>query len=52
MLEGLRSQRLLALFCAALALFNFPLLALWDRDADGARPAAVPGGAVRCCGRC
>ena len=33
MLEGLRSQRLLALFCAGLALFNFPLLALWDRDA-------------------
>ena len=32
MLEGLRSQRLLALFCAALALFNFPLLALWDRE--------------------
>ncbi|MBN8494032.1 MAG: hypothetical protein J0M00_21685 [Burkholderiales bacterium] len=32
MLEGLRSQRLLALFCAGLALFNFPLLALWDRD--------------------
>ena len=33
MLERLRSQRLLALFCAALALFNFPLLALWDREA-------------------
>ena len=32
MLEGLRAQRLLALFCAALALFNFPLLALWDRE--------------------
>jgi hypothetical protein len=32
MREGLRAQRLLALFCAALALFNFPLLALWDRD--------------------
>jgi hypothetical protein len=32
MREGLRTQRLLALFCAALALFNFPLLALWDRD--------------------
>ena len=32
MLEGLRSQRLLALFCAGLALFNFPLLALWDRE--------------------
>lgn len=30
--NSLRSQRLLALFCAALALFNFPLLALWDRE--------------------
>ena len=33
MLESLRTQRLLALFFAGLALFNFPLLALWDRDA-------------------
>ena len=33
MQERLRAQRLLALFGAALALFNFPLLALWDRDA-------------------
>jgi hypothetical protein len=33
MLDGLRSQRLLALFFAGLGLFNFPLLALWDRDA-------------------
>jgi hypothetical protein len=33
MLEGLRAQRLVALFAAGLALFNFPLLALWDRDA-------------------
>ena len=32
MLEGLRTQRLLALFFAGLALFNFPLLALWARD--------------------
>ena len=32
MLEGLRTQRLLALFVAGLGLFNFPLLALWDRD--------------------
>ncbi len=32
MLDGLGTQRLLALFCAALTLFNFPLLALWDRD--------------------
>ncbi|MBS0592676.1 MAG: hypothetical protein JSR84_04310 [Proteobacteria bacterium] len=33
MLEGLGAQRLLALFFAGLSLFNFPLLALWDRDA-------------------
>lgn len=32
MRESLRTQRLLALFGAGLALFNFPLLALWDRD--------------------
>jgi len=32
--HGLGPQRLRALFCAALALFNFPLLALWDRDAS------------------
>jgi hypothetical protein len=32
MFEGLRSQRVIALFFAAAALFNFPLLALWDRD--------------------
>ena len=32
MLEGLGAQRLLALFFAGLALFDFPLLALWDRD--------------------
>lgn len=32
MLEGLGAQRLLALFFAGLSLFNFPLLALWDRD--------------------
>lgn len=28
----IRSQRLIALFAAALLLFNFPLLALWDGD--------------------
>jgi hypothetical protein len=28
--RSLASQRLLALFVAALLLFNFPLLALWD----------------------
>lgn len=32
MMTPLRSQRLIALFAAALLLFNFPLLALWDRD--------------------
>lgn len=31
--SGLLTQRLMALFAAALLLFNFPLLALWDRDA-------------------
>ncbi|HMQ73028.1 MAG TPA: hypothetical protein PKA84_16005 [Rubrivivax sp.] len=33
MTERLGRQRLLALFAAGLLLFNFPLLALWDRDA-------------------
>ena len=33
MFEGLDAQRLVALFCAGLALFNFPLLGLWDHDA-------------------
>jgi hypothetical protein len=32
MFKGLRSQRLMALFAAGILLFNFPLLALWDRD--------------------
>jgi hypothetical protein len=32
MFKGLRSQRLMALFAAAALLFNFPLLALWDRN--------------------
>ena len=32
MTKGLRAQRLVALFFAGMALFNFPLLALWDRD--------------------
>ncbi|MFM6985744.1 MAG: hypothetical protein ACKOXQ_03845 [Hydrogenophaga sp.] len=31
--DSLVSQRLVALFWAALALLNFPLLALWDHDA-------------------
>lgn len=33
MKAGLGRQRLLALFGAGLLLFNFPLLALWDREA-------------------
>jgi hypothetical protein len=32
MFKGLRSQRLMALFAAGALLFNFPLLALCDRD--------------------
>jgi len=39
MSEGLVNQRLMALFAAALALLNFPLLALWDHDA---RIAGLP----------
>jgi len=31
--QGLAAQRLLALFFAGALLLNFPLLALWDRDA-------------------
>jgi hypothetical protein len=31
--RGLDRQRLLALFAAGALLLNFPLLALWDRDA-------------------
>jgi len=30
--KGLGVQRLVALFFAGMVLFNFPLLALWDRD--------------------
>jgi len=33
MLTRLGPQRLVALFCVALLLLNYPLLALWDRDA-------------------
>lgn len=33
MKDSLATQRLAALFAAALLLFNFPLLALWDPDA-------------------
>jgi hypothetical protein len=32
MRSSLLSQRLVALAAAALLLFNFPLLALWDHD--------------------
>ena len=39
MSEGLVNQRLVALFVAALALLNFPLLALWDHNA---RMAGLP----------
>jgi len=39
MFQGLDAQRLVALFVAGLLLFNFPLLALWDR---GARVFGVP----------
>ncbi len=31
--KGLGTQRLVALFVAGALLLNFPLLALWDRDA-------------------
>jgi hypothetical protein len=31
-IKGLGVQRLVALFFAGMVLFNFPLLALWDRD--------------------
>jgi hypothetical protein len=33
MFKGLIAQRLVALFFAGGLLFNFPLLALWDREA-------------------
>lgn len=32
MFKGLAAQRLVALFLASWALFNFPLLGLWDRQ--------------------
>ena len=32
-MNGLSNQRLVALFGAGILLFNFPLLALWDRNA-------------------
>jgi hypothetical protein len=33
MFQGIDAQRLVALFFAGWALFNFPLLSLWDQDA-------------------
>lgn len=33
MLRGMRSARLVALFLFGCTLLNFPLLALWDKDA-------------------
>jgi hypothetical protein len=33
MSNSLGTQRLVGLFCAGVLLFNFPLLALWDRNA-------------------
>ncbi len=33
MFKGLAAQRLLALFASGWLLFDFPLLALWDKDA-------------------
>jgi hypothetical protein len=33
MFQGLAAQRLLALFVAGWLVFDFPLLAVWDRDA-------------------
>jgi hypothetical protein len=32
--QGMGRQRLVALFVAGWLLLNFPLLALWDRDAS------------------
>ncbi|WP_372657467.1 hypothetical protein [Hydrogenophaga sp.] len=32
MFRRLDAQRLVALFAAGMALFNFPLLAIWDHD--------------------
>ena len=32
MTQGLKTQRLVALFFAGLASFSFPLLALWDHE--------------------
>lgn len=33
MFKGLAAQRLIALFAGGWLLLNFPLLALWDKDA-------------------
>ncbi|QCB45821.1 hypothetical protein [Hydrogenophaga sp. PAMC20947] len=34
MTQGLKTQRLVALFFAGLVAFNFPLLALWDHEVE------------------
>ncbi|MBO0612247.1 MAG: hypothetical protein RL122_418 [Pseudomonadota bacterium] len=34
MLKGMTSQRLVALFVTGVALLNFPLLTLWDHEAQ------------------
>jgi hypothetical protein len=34
MFQGLAAQRLVALFFAGWAMFNFPLLALWDHETE------------------
>jgi hypothetical protein len=48
MLDGLRTQRLLALFAGGWLTLNLPLLSLWDRDLMVAGipllPAALFGG--------
>ena len=40
--RGLGRQRLVAVFIAGLALLNFPLLSLWDRDATVAGQPLFP----------
>lgn len=42
MTSTLGRERLLALFAAAALLFNFPLLAIWDRDVSVAGVPLFP----------
>ncbi len=44
MREAIRQQRLIGLFVLALLLFDFPLLALWDRDLTIAGVPLFPAG--------